>query len=90
MCSQNTINIISASGQQNIINIEELSPVAKNRHQLSSTMKQPMQTNPLRPQKVSNTGVTAENNSQKSVKFNSMSFGHSGVAPKSNHGQESS
>lgn len=40
--SQNTINIISASGQQNIINIEELSPAAKNRHQLSSTMKQPL------------------------------------------------
>lgn len=62
--SQNTINIISASGQQNIINIEELSPAAKNRHQLSSTMKQPLseQTQLLKPQKVSNSppGITKE------------------------------
>lgn len=89
--SQNTINIISASGQQNIINIDELSPTPKNRRQLSSTMKQPMQTQLLKPQKVSNTGVT--NESQKSVKFNSMSFGQTGQsaqANKSNEGRESS
>ena len=81
--SQNTINIISASGQQNIINIDELSPASKTR-QLSSTMKQPIKTQLIKPQKVVTT--TAENNSQKSVKFNSISFGQSAQAHKSNNG----